>query len=159
MTIRTRLISHIVLTGILFASAAGLAQAGLSDLDKSIDQTVGDHVKVHEILTSLQQAVTRHDAATVASLVHYPIKINPGHHAFTVKDPKAFIKNYDRIITPDISAVILKQKYETLFANSQGAMIGDGEVWISGSCLDKSCKSSDIKISTIQDTANLNLKP
>ena len=35
-------------------------------------------------------------------------------------------------------------------------MIGDGEVWITGFCRDKSCKQSDIKIGTIQDTKNLN---
>jgi hypothetical protein len=34
-------------------------------------------------------------------------------------------------------------------------MIGDGEVWITGFCRDKSCKQSDIKIGTIQDTKNL----
>ena len=155
MSIRTRLASLALVTGVSFATLLCPAQTNTTDLDKSLDLTVGDHVKVHQLLNTLQQAVAKHDAATVASLIHYPIKVNPGKHPFTVKDPKAFIKDYDKIITPDISDAILKQKYETLFSNTQGAMIGDGQVWITGNCLDKSCTRTDIKVGTIQDTANL----
>jgi hypothetical protein len=158
MTIRTQLTSLILIAGTLLLptlTAAQTAPATLTALDKSIDLSVGNHVKVQQILTTLQQAVTKHDAATVASLVHYPIKVNPGKKPFTVKNEKAFIKDYDAIITHDIQDAILKQKYENLFVNSQGAMVGDGEVWITGFCRDKSCKQSDIKIGTIQDTKNL----
>lgn len=158
MTIRTQLASLILLTGALFPLTLHAAQATSTTpaaLDKSIDLSVGDHVKVHQILTQLQAAVAKHDAPAVATLIHYPIKVNPGKKPFTVKNEKAFIKDYDRIITHDIQDAIFKQKYETLFVNSQGAMIGDGEVWITGFCRDKSCKQSDIKIGTIQDTKNL----
>ncbi len=137
------------------AVVPGPAQITPTDLDKSIDLSVGDHTRVHTILTQLQRAVAKHDVATVASLVHYPIKVNPGKHPFTIKNEKAFIKDYDNIITSDIQSAIFKQKYENLFVNSEGAMIGDGEVWIAGFCRDKSCKQSDIKIGTIQDTKNL----
>ncbi|WP_158944000.1 hypothetical protein [Granulicella sp. S190] len=142
----------------LFYFCVAIAQTTptpLSALDKSIDLSVGDHIKVQHLLSRLQQAVASHNATEVADLVHYPIKVNPGKHPLTIKSPKAFAKDYDRIITSDISSVILKQKYDALFVNSQGVMIGDGEVWISGFCLDKNCKNSDIKIGTIQDTKNL----
>jgi hypothetical protein len=155
MTIRTQLASLILIAGALFPPPARAAQTTASALDKSIDLSVGDHVKVQHLLTQFQQAVASHNAATVASLVHYPIKVNPGKHPFTVKNERAFIKDYDGILTHDIQDAILKQKYEDLFVNSQGAMIGDGEVWITGFCRDKSCKQSDIKIGTIQDTKNL----
>jgi hypothetical protein len=158
MTIRTQLATFALIAGTLLQPnlrAAQTAQGTLTALDKSIDLSVGDHVKVQQLLTTLQQAVAKHDAATVATLVHYPIKVNPGKRPFTVKNEKAFIKDYDGIITHDIQDAIFKQKYENLFVNSQGAMIGDGEVWITSFCRDKSCKQSDIKIGTIQDTKNL----
>jgi hypothetical protein len=157
MTIRTQLASLILIAGAFLPSilAAQTTPTAPTALDKSIDLSVGDHVKVHTILTTLQQAVAKHDAAAVAALVHYPIKVNPGKKPFTIKNEKTFIKDYDLIITHDIQDAILKQKYENLFVNSQGAMIGDGEVWITGFCRDKSCKQSDIKIGTIQDTKNL----
>jgi hypothetical protein len=155
MTLRTLSACLILFAGALLAPTLTLAQTTPADFDKSIDQTVGDHIKVQHILTDLQRSVANHNAAGVAALVHYPIKVNPGKHPFVVKNEKAFVKDYDRIITPDISATILKQKYDGLFVNTQGAMIGDGEVWITGFCIDKGCKQSDIKIGTIQDTANL----
>ena len=157
MTIRTQLASLLLIAGILLSPTlpAQTSSPALTALDKSIDLSVGDHVKVQQILTELQAAVAKHNTPAVAALVHYPIKVNPGKKPFTIKNEKAFIKDYDNIITPDIQTAIFKQKYENLFVNSQGAMIGDGEVWISGFCRDKSCKQSDIKISTIQDTKNL----
>ena len=155
MTIRTQLISLALIAGALLPPTLQAAQPNLADLNKSIDLSVGDHVKVQQLLTHLQHSVASHNAAAVAALVHYPIKVNPGKKPFTVKNEKAFIKDYDDIITHDIQDAILKQKYENLFVNSQGAMIGGGEVWITGFCRDKSCKQSDIKIGTIQDTKNL----
>jgi hypothetical protein len=154
MTILNRLARLILIAGTLFPSALA-AQTAPTALDKSIDLSVGDHVKVQHLLTQLQAAVAKHDAPAVATLVHYPIKVNPGKKPFTIKNEKEFTKDYDRIITHDIADAIFKQKYENLFVNSQGAMIGDGEVWITGFCRDKSCKQSDIKIGTIQDTKNL----
>jgi copper homeostasis protein CutC len=155
MTILTRLASLILISGSLVSTVHGAAQTTPTDLDKSIDLSVGSHVKVERLLTDLQASVAKHNVAAVAALVHYPIKVNPGKHPITIKTPKAFIKDYDSIITHDISDVILKQKYEALFVNSQGVMLGDGEVWITSFCLDKNCKNSDIKIGTIQDTKNL----
>jgi hypothetical protein len=156
MTIRTRPASLILLASTLLLPVFAAAQAAPADLDKTIDMLVGDHVKVQHILADLQQSVSSHNAAGVAALVHYPIKVNPGKKPFTVKNQKEFIKDYDHIITQDISDAILKQKYDALFVNSQGAMLGEGEVWITSFCLDKGCKKrSDIKIGTIQNTANL----
>jgi hypothetical protein len=155
MTIRTQLAALILLASALLAPALCTAQTSLTELDKSIDLSAGDHVRVQHLLVDLQQSIAQHNPAAVAALVHYPIKVNPGKRSTTIKSPKAFIKDYDRIITPDISDVILKQKYESLFVNSQGVMLGDGEVWITSFCLDKGCKKSDIKVGTIQDTKNL----
>jgi hypothetical protein len=155
MTTRTQIAGLVLITGTLLPPTIYAAQNAPTALDKSIDLSVGDHAKVQHLLTEFQGAVAKHDAAVVATLVHYPIKVNPGKKPFTIKNEKEFVKDYDRIITHDIEDAIFKQKYENLFVNSQGAMIGDGEVWISGFCRDKSCKQSDIKISTIQDTKNL----
>jgi hypothetical protein len=158
MTIRTQFAGLLLIAGTLLSPALAPAQTStttLTPLDKSIDLSVGDHVKVHQLLTQLQAAVAKHNPPAVAALVHYPIKVNPGKKPFVVKNEKAFIKDYDDIITHDIQDAIFKQKYENLFVNSQGAMIGDGEVWITSFCRDKTCKQSDIKIGTIQDTKNL----
>jgi hypothetical protein len=153
--LRTQLARLILFTGALLLPTIGAAQSSRADLNKSIDMLIGDHVKVEHLLTDLQRSVASHNAAAVAALVHYPIKVTSGKHPITIKTPTEFIADYDRIITLDISEAILKQKYDALFVNSQGAMLGEGEVWITSFCLDKDCTKSDIKIGTIQSNTNL----
>ena len=155
MKLRTQLTSLIILTGILISH--GLAQGPPADpakVDTSIDTIFGEdsHAKVHLVFTDLQQAVAKHDAAAVAALVHYPLRVKLHGKPAYINTPKSFTRNYDHIITPDIAAVIQNQKYEDLFVNYQGAMFGDGEVWITAFCIDNACKPPDIKIGTIQTT-------
>ena len=153
MKIRTQLASLIVLICVLVSPA--LAQntpADPKNVDQSIDTLLGDHTKVRQLVTDLQQAVAKHDPAAVAALVHYPIKVKLHGKPTYLNTPKSFIKNYDNIITPDIATVIQNQKYESLFINYQGAMFGEGEVWITGFCTGDTCKHPDIKIGTIQST-------
>lgn len=123
-------------------------------VDQSIATNIGDPAKFHEVMTAFQQAVMKHDTSAVAALVSYPIDVNPHtKQVLHIRTPAAFIDQYDSIVTPHIADVIEKQKYEDLFVNYQGAMFGSGEVWIAGICKDKSCKQSDIRIRTIQNTA------
>lgn len=108
-------------------------------------------------MTTLQQAIQKHDAATVAALVSYPIDINPHtKKVLHIRTPEAFIAQYDSIITAHLADVIAKQKYSDLFVNDQGAMFGSGELWVAGICRDKTCSQTDIKIRTIQNTEGAN---
>jgi len=154
MKVRVRLASLISLAiVVVLLPANGYAQTR-AEVDRAIENNIGDPAKFQGVMTSLQDAVTRHDAAAVAALVSYPITVNPRtNKAMRVRTPQAFVASYDKIITPHIADVIEKQKYEELFVNYQGAMFGTGEVWIAGICKDKECKQSEIKIKTIQNTA------
>jgi hypothetical protein len=158
MKLRTQLTSLLILPCLLLSHA--LAQSDPAQptdppkVDKTIDTMIGDntHPEVRQLVADLQQAVARHDPAAVAALVRYPIRVKLHGKPTYINTPKSFIKNYDSIITPDIAAVIQNQKYEALFVNYQGAMFGEGEVWITGKCVDNTCKHPDIKIGTIQST-------
>ena len=155
MAVRALVARFLFLITFFSVPAFGLAQSGHADIDKSIDINIGDHVKFQQVMSGLQHAVAKHDAAAVATLVSYPITINPRtKQAMSIRTPQAFIANYDKIITPPIANVIEKQKYEDLFVNYKGAMFGLGEVWIIGICRDKTCKQTDIKIMTIQSTTD-----
>ena len=158
MKLRTQLTSLLILPCLLLSHA--LAQSDPAQptdppkVDKTIDTMIGDntHPEVRQLVADLQQAVAKHDPAAVAALVHYPIKVKLHGKPTYLNTPKSFIKNYDNIITPDIATVIQNQKYESLFINYQGAMFGEGEVWITGFCTGDTCKHPDIKIGTIQST-------
>jgi hypothetical protein len=159
MKLRTQLTRLLILAGLLVSHALAQSSPPQSsadppNVDKTIDTMIGEnsHSEVRQLVVDLQQAVARHDPTAVAALVRYPIRVKLHGKPTYINTPKAFIKNYDNIITPDIAAVIENQKYETLFVNYQGAMFGEGEVWITGQCTDNTCKHPDIKIGTIQST-------
>lgn len=132
------------LLGLALCLSPVLAQD--KDMDKRIDTVLGDHTKYVAVITALQKAVKGNDATSVAGLVSYPIKVK----AKTYKTAKDFAAAYGHIITPEISGVILKQKYAGLIVNDQGVGFGAGQVWINGICRDTACKNFDVKVVTIQ---------
>ena len=61
--------------------------------------------------------------------MNYPITINPGtSNVMYIRAAQAFIASYDKIITSSVADMIVRQKYENLFVNYRGAMVGDGQV-------------------------------
>ena len=135
---------------ILGALAASPAFADDSATNGAIDNAFGEHARYEAVILSLQKAVAAHDPATVAGLVSYPISVTMHGRKTAIRNAKAFIANYDAIMTPDIVAAIKNQKYEDLFVNSHGVMFGRGQVWVNGVCRDNACKALDVKVITIQ---------
>jgi len=110
----------------LFASAAAasgrLDNSGLSE------------PAVREFLATLQDAVKRNDAAAVAALVEYPVRINRRQGRSHIGNPRAFASRYYEIFDHRVRSIVLRQRFEDLFSNSRGIMLGAGEVWFSGIC-------------------------
>lgn len=75
-------------------------------------------------LQHLQSWVANSNKDSVASVVAYPLR-NP-----KVKDKAAFILKYDDYITGNIKKALKEQNLRQIFRNSQGAMIGDGKLWL-----------------------------
>lgn len=116
---------------VLLLSSPVFAQSA-ADMNKSLDQLFGAHKPYAEFFAKLQAAIAAGDKATVAGLVDYPFQARIGDKAIKVRDAAHFIADYDRVITAKVKAAVAKQTYATLFANWQGVMIGDGEIWFSG---------------------------
>jgi hypothetical protein len=63
-------------------------------------------------------------------MVHYPLKFNTSKKNSLIEDRKQFLRQYARIMDAAVRSKILDDKSSRcLFANWQGFMIGDGEVW------------------------------
>ena len=85
--------------------------------------------KARAFLSELKSAIKSGDKQKVAGLVHYPLEVNlvKGHRV--VRTKAELVKDYDAIFTPATRTAIEQQVPACLFANYQGVMIGDGEVW------------------------------
>ncbi|MFF2907915.1 hypothetical protein [Paenibacillus sp. NPDC057934] len=82
-------------------------------------------------LAKLQKAVSESKSKEVAELMSYPLNVNKSGKTFPIYTKEEFVQKYDRIMTANVRAKLLAQKPDQAFSNSNGIMIGDGELWIS----------------------------
>lgn len=82
----------------------------------------------------------------LSTLIKYPLRVNYKNHSSWVNTPKQFTVNYRKIISNKIMEIINSQNIKKIFANSQGIMLGNGEIWARPVTLRK---SSPIKIIVI----------
>ncbi|WP_380179496.1 hypothetical protein [Kalamiella sp. sgz302252] len=141
---KTRLVM-LLLTLLLGVGTA--YSATQQEVDQRLDFLFGSHQQYHDFLTDLQKAVAAKDKAKVAAMASYPLKVGLKGKEKTFRNPAALKKGYDSVFTPELSKIILEQKYEDLFARDRGVMVGDsGQLWFSGVCADKACKKSRVLI-------------
>ena len=120
---------------------------------QAIDEVLGDHVRYEAVIRQLQRAVAANDTAAVAALVNYPFVTVRDGESLRVADAEAFVREYDRIMTPPIAEAIKRQKYSQLMVNYKGVMFGNGEAWVNGICRDDACKNVDVRVVALQPTS------
>ena len=122
-------------------------------VNQAIDEVLGDHVRYEAVIRQLQRAVAANDTAAVAALVNYPFVTVRDGESLKVADADAFVREYDRIMTPPIAEAIKRQKYSQLMVNYKGVMFGNGEAWVNGICKDDACKDVDVRVVALQPTS------
>ena len=137
---------------LLMPSAASAAT--VEDVDKSISDLLGDPAAFHDAFVAIQQAVEDDDPDALAEWVQFPINVRVGDDVQTLKNADEFDAAYPDVFTPEIKSAITDERYEDLHVTYQGAMFGDGQIWISGICKTDACDDVDVRIITIQDTGN-----
>jgi hypothetical protein len=116
---------------LLLVSLGIVQQRGIAQCHRS---TVADFSpslvpKAETFLSSLIASVKAPNKTEIAAMVQYPLYVNTDKGHRIVRSSSEFVKTYHRLFTPAIKRTIEKQVPECLFANRQGVMIGDGEVW------------------------------
>ena len=122
-------------------------------VNQAIDEVLGDHVRYEAVIRQLQLAVAANDTAAVAALVNYPFVTVRDGESLRVADAEAFVREYDRIMTPPIAEAIKRQKYSQLMVNYKGVMFGNGEAWVNGIYKDDACKDVDVRVVALQPTS------
>lgn len=117
------------------------------DVRQRIDQVLGDAAQYEAVFNAFQKAVNGGDRAAVVEEVRFPLNIANGAK---ITGPGEFQRNYERILTPAVRKAIAAQKFDDVMVNQQGVMIGDGQVWLNGTCLDQACSRTEVKVVTIQ---------
>lgn len=126
-------------------------QAQDGSVNQRIEAVLGAPAPYEAAFKALQSAVARGDAAAVAALVHYPIRVRMGGRTLTIASADELQRRYAQVFTPPIAVVVTTQKYDALFVNAQGVMFGSGQVWMNGVCADRACREPQVKVVAIQD--------
>lgn len=129
------------------APAAPAADAPAEDARARIESVLGDAAQYEKVFNAFKTAVVGGDRAAVVEEVRFPLNISGGKK---ITGPGEFQRNYENIITPAVVKAVSEQEFGKVFVNQQGVMIGDGQVWLNGQCLDKACAQTEVKVITIQ---------
>ncbi|HHA2740594.1 hypothetical protein JAK62_12365 [Stenotrophomonas maltophilia] len=129
------------------APAAPAAEAPAEDARARIETLLGDAAQYEKVFNAFKTAVVGGDRAAVVEEVRFPLNIAGGKK---ITGPGEFQRNYEKIITPAVVKAVSEQDFGKVFVNQQGVMIGDGQVWLNGTCLDKACTQTEVKVITIQ---------
>ena len=132
--------------GLAMAVATPAATQTAAELNETLDDLYGAHAPYQSFFEKLKKAVAENDKKTVSSMVDYPFQARINGKALKIRDAAHFEADYDKILTAKVKEAVAKQTYPTLFANWQGVMIGDGEIWFSG--IDE---KNTVKITAIND--------
>jgi hypothetical protein len=106
-------------------------QAHRGDITDYLDMAgISDPQEVVNFLENLQSAAQALDRPALANLVHYPFTTyNQGTPVKTYNTPEELLIDFEKLFTPRVIRAIENARYNNLFINSQGIMIGSGEIW------------------------------
>lgn len=129
------------------AAATPAVDAPAEDARARIESVLGDAAQYEKVFNAFKTAVVGGDRAAVVEEVRFPLNISGGKK---ITGPGEFQRNYEKIITPAVVKAVSGQDFGKVFVNQQGVMIGDGQVWLNGQCLDQACAQTEVKVITIQ---------
>lgn len=144
-----RMLFTALFIGLVSVTTAGAQSA--KEMNQRLDELFGAHAPYHEFFEELKKAVTGNDKEAVASMVNYPFNARINDKAVTIRDTAHFVADYDKVFTAKVKKAVSNQSYPNLFANWQGVMIGDGEVWFGGICSDDACEQQMVRIIAVND--------
>lgn len=129
------------------ATAPTATDEPAEDARARIESVLGDAAQYEKVFNAFKTAVVGGDRAAVVEEVRFPLNIAGGKK---ITGPGEFQRNYEKIITPAVVKAVSGQDFGKVFVNQQGVMIGDGQVWLNGQCLDQACTKTEVKVITIQ---------
>lgn len=105
-----------------------------------------EEAQVRVALAELQRALAAEDAAAVAALVSFPLRVGGRR----VRTPQEMARDYGAIWTPSLQRLVMAQRVEDLFVNVQGVMLGNGALWLGGVCAPESprgaCRDPQVRV-------------
>ena len=124
-----------------------------------MDYVYGDYRVYERFFKTFQNAINSANVDMVAKMVEFPLKVHNVDGTHLIETQKDFVAQYEQIINNDVYNEVIQQNFEELFVHQTGIMIGRGQVWFSGKCLepgaslDDNCKRVWVRVTSISHKA------
>ena len=90
-----------------------------------------DPIEVRAFVESLRRAARADDRDALAEAVHYPLTLHDrGTPQRTFASAAEVLADFDSVFDEGVLRALEGASFDALFVRDQGAMIGDGEVWL-----------------------------
>jgi hypothetical protein len=88
---------------------------------------------VEKFMRKVKLSIAESDKEWIANNIRYPLNTTlNGQEKITIKNKQQLIDNFEQIFYPAYKEEIQKHCVCNMFYNSQGIMLGNGEIWING---------------------------
>lgn len=143
---------------VLAASAALLAQ------DEPLEVRLEKVAAIRQdaargFFDTLRKNVGQSDRAAACGLIAYPLQ----HATGTVKDAADCVARYDTLFSVPVRRAIGRQRFEEVFVNPQGVMLGGGEVWFAKPCVSAPCglasSAAELRLTSLNTDASTATPP
>lgn len=120
---------------IIFASALSLlifvnvcSAISLQQQNKYAVAGIDDSEAADRFFLDLQKAVEKNERDKVILMVAYPLYVRIKGRRTKLRNKAELLKNYNAVFNEKVKQAIAKSSAPS-FANYQGVMLGDGEIW------------------------------
>ncbi|MGH7786558.1 MAG: hypothetical protein ACRERC_06800 [Candidatus Binatia bacterium] len=106
--------------------------------------------EARSMFKALQDAVRSDDHEKVAELVEYPLRIDGSPTHKFISDRSQLLSEFARVFTKQVRRQVLEERFDDLFVNWRGVMVGSGAIWFSGICDPESpggtCRNARVRV-------------
>ncbi|MGC4080915.1 MAG: hypothetical protein QM736_02035 [Vicinamibacterales bacterium] len=133
-------------------TAIGVAQE--EPLDTQLERTARIKPEAaRAFFDALRRNVGQSERAAACGMLAYPL----AHATGAVKDVADCTARYDTIFSIPVRRAIGRQRFEEIFVNQSGVMLGAGEVWFTRPCAKAPCAAAtearDLRITALNSDA------
>jgi hypothetical protein len=137
----------------LVAATPALAQTA-DEVNARIDTVLGPHAIYQTAIEAIQTALAEGSVEGIAGYIPFgeTIFVNGGEEI--IADEADLAARFGDLFNERVVSAVVDQPYETLFVNQDGIMFGQGELWLSGVCVDDTCADVFVNITAINNQPN-----
>jgi hypothetical protein len=143
----------LTLAAALLVATPVLAQTA-DEVNAQIDTVLGPHETYQTAIETIQKALAEGNIDGIAGIAGYipfgePIKVNG--EDLVIADEADLNELFETLFNDKVVNAVTGQDYGSLFVNQDGIMFGEGELWLTGVCLDDTCADVFVNISAINN--------